>query len=63
MRDARYEQLTDPECRKLLGERHLGLPLYPWAPGAKARFVRVEPTSITGRRIAIPANLPFTWWG
>jgi nitroimidazol reductase NimA-like FMN-containing flavoprotein (pyridoxamine 5'-phosphate oxidase superfamily) len=39
------------------------LPLYPWAPGAKARYVRIRPVSITGRRIAIPANLAFTWWG
>ena len=38
-------------------------PLYPWAPGAKARYVRIRPTSITGRRIALPADLPFTWWG
>jgi nitroimidazol reductase NimA-like FMN-containing flavoprotein (pyridoxamine 5'-phosphate oxidase superfamily) len=143
VRDARFEQLTDPECRKLLAERHLGrlalvdaegpvifpinyvfdedsvvfrtdpgtkldaatdvapvafevdgvdeatrtgwsvvvrgtvaevsepddlerlrtLPLYPWAPGAKARYMRIQPASISGRRIAIPANLPFTWWG
>jgi hypothetical protein len=29
----------------------------------KARYVRIRPTSITGRRIALPADLPFTWWG
>lgn len=143
MRDHRWQELSDAECRRLLGERHLGrlalvdadgpvifpvnyafaagtvvfrtdpggkldavaggaavafevdavdegsrtgwsvvvrgraaevsdpaelerlrpLPLYPWAPGAKARYVRVRPASITGRRIAIPADLPFTWWG
>jgi hypothetical protein len=39
------------------------LPLYPWAPGKKTRYVRVRPRKITGRRIAIPAELPFTWWG
>jgi nitroimidazol reductase NimA-like FMN-containing flavoprotein (pyridoxamine 5'-phosphate oxidase superfamily) len=44
-------------------ERLRPLPLYPWAPGAKARYVRIRPGSITGRRIAIPADLPFTWWG
>jgi hypothetical protein len=44
-------------------ERLRALPLYPWAPGAKARYVRIRPTSITGRRIAMPADLPFTWWG
>ena len=44
-------------------DRLRGLPLYPWAPGAKARYVRIRPVSVTGRRIAMPANLPFTWWG
>jgi uncharacterized protein len=39
------------------------LPLYPWVPGARSRYVRVRPRSVTGRRIAIPAELPFTWWG
>jgi len=143
VRDDRWQELTDDECRKLLGERHLGrlalvdadgpvilpvnytldegsvvfrtdpgskldaaaagatvafevdaaderdrtgwsvvvrgqagevsepadlerlrtLPLYPWAPGAKARYVRIRPTSVTGRRITLPADLPFTWWG
>jgi uncharacterized protein len=44
-------------------ERLRALPLYPWAPGAKARYVRIRPVSITGRRIAMPIDLPFTWWG
>jgi len=44
-------------------ERLRALPLYPWAPGAKARYVRIRPASITGRRIPMPADLPFTWWG
>jgi uncharacterized protein len=44
-------------------ERLRALPLYPWAPGAKARYVRIRPASVTGRRIALPADLPFTWWG
>jgi nitroimidazol reductase NimA-like FMN-containing flavoprotein (pyridoxamine 5'-phosphate oxidase superfamily) len=51
--------ITDPA--------HLGrlraLPLYPWAPGEKSRYVRVRPVSVTGRRIRIPHDLPFTWWG
>jgi nitroimidazol reductase NimA-like FMN-containing flavoprotein (pyridoxamine 5'-phosphate oxidase superfamily) len=142
VRDDRWQELTDDECRRLLGERHLGrlalvdgdgpvifpvnytldegavvfrtdpgskldaapaggpvafevdavderdrtgwsvvvrgqagevsdpadlqrlraLPLYPWAPGTKTRYVRIRPVSVTGRRIAIPASLPFTWW-
>jgi nitroimidazol reductase NimA-like FMN-containing flavoprotein (pyridoxamine 5'-phosphate oxidase superfamily) len=143
VRDHRWQELTDDECRKLLGERHLGrlalvdadgpviLPVNytldegsvvfrtdpgskldaaaagatvafevdaaderdrtgwsvvvrgragevsepadlerlracrctSWAPGAKARYVRIRSASVTGRRIALPADLPFTWWG
>ena len=35
----------------------------PWAPGDRSRYVRVRPASVTGRRIRIPDDLPFTWWG
>jgi hypothetical protein len=38
------------------------LPPYPWAPAAKARYIRIRAVSITGQRIAMPANLPLTWW-
>jgi hypothetical protein len=44
-------------------ERLRALPLYPWAPGEKTRYLRVRPISVSGRRITIPAKLPFTWWG
>jgi nitroimidazol reductase NimA-like FMN-containing flavoprotein (pyridoxamine 5'-phosphate oxidase superfamily) len=30
------------------------LPLHPWAPGAKAHYVRVLPAVLTGRRISAP---------
>ena len=33
--------------------RALRLPLYPWQPGRKPRFVRVEPDTITGRRFVV----------
>jgi nitroimidazol reductase NimA-like FMN-containing flavoprotein (pyridoxamine 5'-phosphate oxidase superfamily) len=33
--------------------RALRLPLYPWQPGRKPRFVRVEPHSVTGRRFVV----------
>ena len=33
--------------------RALRLPLFPWHPGRKPRFVRLEPTSITGRRFVV----------
>jgi hypothetical protein len=39
------------------------LPLSPWAPGAKTRYVRILPTVLTGRRIALPEDAPWTWWG
>jgi nitroimidazol reductase NimA-like FMN-containing flavoprotein (pyridoxamine 5'-phosphate oxidase superfamily) len=51
--------ITDPTHL----ERLRALPLYPWAPGEKSRYVRVRPLSMTGRRIKIPSDLPFTWWG
>ncbi|HWD44944.1 MAG TPA: pyridoxamine 5'-phosphate oxidase family protein, partial [Actinomycetota bacterium] len=44
-------------------ERLRALPLYPWAPGEKSRYLRVQPRKITGRRIKLPDELPFTWWG
>jgi uncharacterized protein len=52
-------ELTDPADLARLRT----LPLYPWAPGEKTRYVRVRPSSVTGRRIRIPDHLPFTWWG
>jgi hypothetical protein len=52
-------EVTDPDDLAWLR----ALPLYPWAPGDKARYVRVRPRSITGRRIRIPEDLPSTWWG
>jgi nitroimidazol reductase NimA-like FMN-containing flavoprotein (pyridoxamine 5'-phosphate oxidase superfamily) len=32
------------------------LPLDPWAPGAKAHYVRILPTALTGRRIWAPSS-------
>jgi len=34
------------------------LPLAPWAPGAKAHYVRILPAKLTGRRILAPGSLP-----
>jgi len=31
----------------------LALPLLPWHEGSKPRFVRIEPTSVTGRRLHV----------
>jgi nitroimidazol reductase NimA-like FMN-containing flavoprotein (pyridoxamine 5'-phosphate oxidase superfamily) len=33
--------------------RALHLPLFPWEPGRKPRFLRIEPTTVTGRRFAV----------
>ena len=52
-------EVTDPGDL----ERLRALPLYPWVPGDKTRYLRVRAASVTGRRIRIPDDLPFTWWG
>ena len=33
--------------------RAMSLPAYPWQPGRTPRFVRIEPTSVTGRRFVV----------
>jgi len=40
--------------------RALRLPLYPWQPGRKPRFVRIEPASITGRRFVVEGGFTST---
>jgi nitroimidazol reductase NimA-like FMN-containing flavoprotein (pyridoxamine 5'-phosphate oxidase superfamily) len=52
------EQVTDPEHLDRLRQ----LPLVPWAPGAKAHYVRVDADEVTGRRINVD-DMPTTWWG
>lgn len=51
-------EVTDPD--ELARVRRL--PLHPWAPGAKRRYIRILPTALTGRRIAL-ADAPWNWWG
>jgi uncharacterized protein len=41
------QEVTDPA----MIERLLRLPLRPWAPGDRDHFLRVVPSSVTGRRI------------
>lgn len=36
------------------------LPLFPWQEGQKDQFVRITPTTISGRRF--PIAEPKTWW-
>ena len=43
-------EVTDPAELARLRE----LPLHPWAPGAKGRYVRILPATLTGRRISVP---------
>jgi len=52
-------EVSDPDELARLRQ----LPLYPWAPGAKAHYVRILPAILSGRRIALPADHPWTWWG
>ena len=52
------EPVTDPAHL----DRLRRLPLVPWAPGAKAHYVRVDAAEVTGRRISV-ADMPFSWWG
>ncbi len=52
-------EITDPD--ELARVRQL--PLSPWAPGAKTRYVRILPSSLTGRRIAVPRDTPWQWSG
>src|SRR5512132_904355 len=47
-------EVTDPA--ELARVRRL--PLSAWAPGAKPRYVRILPTVLTGRRIALPEDAP-----
>ena len=57
------EEVTDPAELARLEQ----LPLVPWAPGAKAHYVRVRPGQINGRRISLAridrAHLPARWFG
>ncbi len=34
----------------------MGLPLTPWQEGRKARFIRIRPSAVTGRRVHVPAR-------
>lgn len=38
------------------------LPLQPFVAGRKARYVRVRPATVSGRRIAVPKSLPGDWF-
>jgi hypothetical protein len=51
---APWPDITDPAHLARLRS----LPLSPWAPGDKARYVRVRPRAISGRRVRIPDDLP-----
>jgi len=45
-------EVTDPAELARLRK----LPLHPWAPGAKAHYVRILPAALTGRRISAPSD-------
>jgi uncharacterized protein len=37
-------------------------PLVSWAPGERPHYIRLQPKTLTGRRISI-RELPSNWWG
>jgi uncharacterized protein len=47
-------EITDPAELTRLRK----LPLTPWAPGPKARYVRILPAALTGRRISASGSPP-----
>jgi nitroimidazol reductase NimA-like FMN-containing flavoprotein (pyridoxamine 5'-phosphate oxidase superfamily) len=47
-------EVTDPAELARLRRR----PLHPWAPGAKAHYVRILPAAVTGRRICASSRPP-----
>jgi nitroimidazol reductase NimA-like FMN-containing flavoprotein (pyridoxamine 5'-phosphate oxidase superfamily) len=54
----RVEEVTDED--KLAELRKT--PLLAWHPRAKPRYIRINPSQVSGRRINI-ADLPSNWWG
>jgi uncharacterized protein len=51
-------EITEPVELARLRE----LPLFPWAPGARSRYVRILPASLTGRRISVPGGTLAGQW-
>ena len=52
------EEITDPDEL----ERVRRLPLEPFAGGERHRYVRLLSSSISGRRIRVPGDLPEGWF-
>jgi nitroimidazol reductase NimA-like FMN-containing flavoprotein (pyridoxamine 5'-phosphate oxidase superfamily) len=52
-------EITDADDLARVGQ----LLLYPWAPGAKTHYIRILPSVLTGRRITVPHDTPWQWWG
>jgi uncharacterized protein len=52
-------EITDPDDLARVRQ----LPLHAWAPGVKTHYVRIPPSALTGRRIAVPRDTPWQWWG
>jgi uncharacterized protein len=54
----RAEEVTDED--KLAELRQT--PLLAWHPGPKPRYVRINASQVSGRRIRV-ADIPSNWWG
>lgn len=62
MPETHMEELHEIQCRKLLADHHLGRLALVDAKGPVIVPVNYL-AEVTGRRIRIPDDLPFTWWG
>ena len=66
MPDTRIGEPDNTECRELLAGRHLGRLALVDDRGPvvlPVNVVRGTLGEVTGRRIGISDELPFTWWG
>jgi hypothetical protein len=52
-----HAEVLEPSPELMTG---VGLTLFPWQAGHKDHFVRIVPTTVSGRRFTVTS--PLTWW-
>ena len=52
-----HAEVLEPSPELMAG---VGLTLFPWQAGHKDHFVRIVPTTVSGRRFTVTS--PLTWW-
>ena len=52
-----HAEVLEPSTELMAG---VGLTLFPWQAGHKDHFVRIVPTTVSGRRFTVTS--PLTWW-